>query len=86
MMALEEKFDLQLDEEGEALLVAGCSTPSGLVAKLQCLRCPCPPGACAALRARQATLMCTAGCAAGAEKISTVQEAADLISGQVSSA
>lgn len=32
------------------------------------------------------TLMHAAGCGAGAEKISTVQEAADLISSQVSSA
>jgi hypothetical protein len=90
MMALEEKFDLQLDEEGEALLLiaaGGNAQPSRMVVGLHRTRSPVPYGRLRSLPACQShALMQLGGCAAGAEKISTVQEAADLISGQVSNA
>jgi hypothetical protein len=90
MMALEEKFDLQLDEEGEALLLiaaGGNAQTSRMVVGLHCTRSPMPYGRlCSFPACRSHTLMQLGGCAAGAEKISTVQEAADLISSQVSNA
>lgn len=55
MMALEEKFDLQLDEEGEALLliVADWSKASRLSARCSACAAHVPLKQCAAVRARQ---------------------------------
>ncbi len=104
MMALEEKFEIQLDEEGE--LRGGGERRPSVVPRRGLLRgrALCSAGTCvctpvvmdASARGRAALWPCgapphvdlrcphapTCACA-GAEKISTVQEAADLIAAQV---
>jgi hypothetical protein len=80
MMALEEKFEITLDEEG----ACHCYMPGWqqLTQRNSCPHC----GPLSPLYTPHAPLhVVSAAPHAGAEKISTVQEAADLIAAQVAS-
>ncbi len=70
MMALEEKFDLQMDEEGEQ--GGRCDAAESVLLSVF----PHVSGS---------KLRCIALHSSGAEKISTVQEAADMIAKQIAS-
>ena len=77
MMALEEKFDLQLDEEGEyAHLLT-------MLSRLQLHAYIVQPTSFADTNSSHLLDICPFATHAGAEKITTVQEAADLISQQI---
>jgi acyl carrier protein len=75
MMALEEKFEITLDEEGEPVLPALQQMVQATAVWAAPHAPPARPRPC---RPRPHATP-------GAEKISTVQEAADLIAAQVAS-